>query len=477
MSDDGQTIRGDAAAGFETAPTRESLVARLVAKIRGFTANRSNHAIFGTMLLKVASAASSFLLFSLAARAMGEVEFGRFAIWFSLVSLASVVAVFGQELLIVRAWNEYLAQKAEGLAKGALVFGFAVTIGLSIPVGLAIFGYEMWAEGDVAMAVGLGVFLLLHTLLLYTTHASRAIVNIFVGDAHREITWRLVVVVVLIAAMVMSVAVTASDFFLVAAGGIALSVTIQLLAIRRHVPQAVRAARIAYDTANWVPRSWKMWLSAIMESINQYAEVIIIGLLIDPVAAGAYFVAARLANSFAMAADGINTFGTRHIPRLYFGRETAELGRVMRSMALFTALIVVTGLVAVLIGGKLMLWIFGAEYMDQYPILLILSIGTAAVAAAGPAPSILLLTGHEGRYLGVIAGSVAMRCAGFFLLIPLLGVTGAAISTAVSFVAMTMVLNFECRRLTGLDPSVRQLFKAEASAQTVPPADAERSPT
>lgn len=455
MSIEGTMAVDDGAAGRPSGQGPQGALARL----RRLVSDRSHRAIFGTLVLKVGSAAASFLMLSLCARAMGEFEFGRFAMWFSVVSLLSVVAVFGQELLIVRAWNEYTAAKQPGLAKGALVFGFSIAIGASVPIGLAVFGFEMLREGDLWLAIGLAAFLILHTLLLFTTHAARAIVSIFVGDAHREITWRFIVVAAMGTALFTGMAATAGSFFLVAAAGIVVSLAIQLTAIARKFPADARAAKPAFDERNWVPRSFKMWLSAIMESINQYIEVLVIGLLIDPVAAGAYFVASRLANSFAMAADGINTFGTRHIPRLYFAGETAELGRTMRSMAMFTALIVACGLLAVIFGGHLMLWIFGEQYMSQYPLLLILSIGTAAVAAAGPAPSILLLTGHEGRYLAVIAAGVALRCAGFFVLIPWLGVVGAAIATAVSFVAITTLLNIQCRRLTGLDPSVRQLFR------------------
>ena len=355
---------------------------RLRDRLRSFAVNRTNHAIFGVLLLKVASAAVSFLLFSFAARSMGADEFGRFAIWFSVISVLSVVAVFGQELMIVRAWNEH-HRDHPGLAKGALIFGFAVTIGLATPVSLAAAGYEIATDGDAALAVGVGMFLLLHTILLFTTHASRAIVGIFNGDTHREITWRVIVIAVLGFALATGALVTTAEFFRLAAAGIACSITIQLLAIHKRLPKAVQDARAQYDAATWLPRSWKMWLSAIMESINQYAEVIVVGWLIHPAAAGAYFVAARLANSFQIAASGINTFGTRHVPRLYYAGETEELARVMRMMAIFTAIIVVGGLVCVLVGGKLMLWIFGAQYMDQYPVLLTLSVGTAAVAAAG----------------------------------------------------------------------------------------------
>ncbi|SON54803.1 Polysaccharide biosynthesis protein [Hartmannibacter diazotrophicus] len=431
----------------------------LLAMARAYIADKGNHGIFGVMLLKVASAVASILFLSVSARALGSYEFGRFAVWFSLASIASVVAVFGQELLIVRTWNEYVASRRWALAKGALLSGFVITIGMSLLVGLALFVFQDEQTGDIVFAAGLGIFLVINTLQQHTSYAARAIVNIFVASGHREITWRLLVVVVLIGMMIGAVKLTAGELFLISAACIGVAFVIQCVAIWRAVPGAVRAAKAEYAREEWISRSWKMWLSTIMESLNQYIEVLIVGYLIDPVAAGAYFFASRLANSFALAADSVGTFGTRHVPRLYYAQKHEELAQIMYRMAQFTAIIVGAGIVGVLLFGKLALWLCGPEYVSQFPILLVLSIGTAAAAAAGPAPAILMLTGHEGRYLTIIASSVALRCLGFYLLIPHFGTMGAAISTAVTFVGITLFINSQCRKLTGLDPSVAQLMK------------------
>jgi O-antigen/teichoic acid export membrane protein len=89
--------------------------------------------------------------------------------------------------------------------------------------------------------------------------------------------------------------------------------------------------------------------------------------------------------------------------------------------------------------------------------LALLSLGTAAVAAAGPSGSILMLTGHEGRYLSIIGGAVLLRSAGFFVLIPIFGVNGAVAATTISFIAMAIMLRSSARNLTGIDGSVLRL--------------------
>ena len=70
-------------------------------------------------------------------------------------------------------------------------------------------------------------------------------------------------------------------------------------------------------------------------------------------------------------------------------------------------------------------------------------------------------------------GNVALRLLGFVVLIPQLGVLGAAIACSASLVAMTLVLNVLCRQRTGLDPSVFILLRRFGSGKLAAQAPAE----
>ncbi len=65
-----------------------------------------------------------------------------------------------------------------------------------------------------------------------------------------------------------------------------------------------------------------------------------------------------------------------------------------------------------------------------------------------------MLTGHESRYMTSVSLSVLFRIVGFFLVIPIYGITGAATVTALVMVGMVVWLNLQCRHQTGMDPSI-----------------------
>ena len=77
-------------------------------------------------LIKLGGSSLNIVMFTIAARVIGPAEFGQFAIWFNLVSFLAVIALCGQETLIVRSWNEYTHQRRYDLVRGAISFGIVV---------------------------------------------------------------------------------------------------------------------------------------------------------------------------------------------------------------------------------------------------------------------------------------------------------------------------------------------------------------
>jgi O-antigen/teichoic acid export membrane protein len=444
-------------------PARGRL-ARRAATIAGHELTRG---IIGTMSIKLIGAALAFLMFSLAARAMGETEFGRFVTWFSAASIAATVSVFGQEMLILRSWSEYVTSGRFSLAHGALKFGLSVAGGLSLLVGFVIVAAEILA-GDTYLAAAVGLFIVVSTVLMFSTHVTRALVGIWQADGFRELTWRIVTIACLAVVIFRGETTNGAFFFTAAVAGLLIALAYQVVCIRRAMPAAVIEATPAYDLKGWLPRSARLWAAAVIEAVSQYFEVVLIAFLLDPVAAGAYFVASRLSNAFAMAADGLYSFGTRRLPPLYYARDVVQLDQTLRFMAGVMGLAVAAGLTIVFFGSDILLGLFGSAYVEERGLLILLCIGTATFAAAGPAGAVLMLTGHEGRYTLIVTTGVALRMVGLLIFAPIFGILGAAAVTATVFVVLAVVLVAECRRLTGLDTSVMIFLRRPPTPETAP---------
>jgi O-antigen/teichoic acid export membrane protein len=248
-------------------------------------------------------------------------------------------------------------------------------------------------------------------------------------------------------------------FFLFACGAaVALLIHSHFLfgAVKARFPHFSRAV-LRPEWAAWFASSTKLWIGNVLDAAHQYLDVIIIAYLMKPAVAGAYFIIIRIANVFATGTDALHMYSSRLIPEFYFRHEKEKLSSLLNSVAIATLAIVTLGMLCIAMFGGFVLSMISEEYAAYFVALLVLSCGTAAVAASGPSAAVLMLTGHEGQYSLALAASVMIRVAGFFALIPSFGIWGAVATTVVSFIFLAAVLRWLTTTRVGLDASVVRL--------------------
>lgn len=418
--------------------------------------------VAGTILLKVGSGALAFALFSLAARTMSPDGFGIFATWLSIAQMASVVGLVGQESLLVRFLNEYRVADQPGLTKGVLLSSSKISaVAMLIAIGAIAIVASLRGDGWL-LIVAVSLYTAVNAGLMLGSQIARSLVSILMGEGNREFFWRVSVVLFLIAVPAGHRRLDPAELIAVMTIAMSIGLGAQIIAITRALPD-FRGTAARSETPRWRSSALHFWVASILEAANQYFDVILVYWMLDPATAGIYFAASRLANIFAMLSAALYSFGARRLPSLYFSKNHEEFERTLQLMAEVTALCVTSGLLLIWIGGPYLLNLFGPHFAAQHWVLIVLGIGTAFQAAGGPAAAILQLTGYEREYVPVVAANVALRLVGFLILIPWLGVLGAAISATLSLALATIALNILCRRRTGVDPSILALLRFSAS--------------
>lgn len=413
-----------------------------------------------TFGLQFGGAIVSFAMYTLAARILSPADFGHLAMWLCVCQLSSVAAVLGQEMFVLRSLHEYAVAGRPDLAKGSLLFSLAIVAvtPLLLAVVIGIVGVLLLGETPRLM-VATGLFLVGSSSITLSSHIGRSTVSVLLAEGMRDFFWRSIVVAVMLGLIVTGTIIEIHEFFLLSVAGIVLALAIQIVAIARRLPKDLLAARPNWQFRHWIKASLGFWAAAILETINQYFDVIIVYWFLDPVSAGAYFVASRIANMFAVGLGALHNVSTRRIPALYFSGNTEELNKVLKSMAEMMLLCVGSGIALVLFGADEILALFGPSFIAQKWTLITLALGTAFYAAGGPASSVLMIAGHERRYPWIVAANIVLRFIGFAIFIPIFGLWGAALAASISLAIVTIVLNVLCRRWLRLDPSVLFLFR------------------
>jgi O-antigen/teichoic acid export membrane protein len=443
----------------EKLPEVVNLKFNVIGSLIGLRRNAALRGMAWVFVLRAATTVLNFVLITLAARTLGQGSFGTYSILFSAAGLFCVIATFGQQIVSMRSWSEYSSAGQQHLLKGAMIFsGLACLVGSAL-VAVPFYAWLAATHGPV-LAATVTFYLIALSIVLTTSHLVRTAIGVGIGDGIGNLLLVIPPILYLLFCVFFHVGAEISAIFLAMATGGSVAILIHVVSMwhgaHARFPE-FGSSHTIYDTRRWFARSLKLWISNGLEASNQYADVLIIGFLMSPTIAGAYFVTTRIANAFAMATGAIYMFSTRHIPQLYYRGQFSQLNVLLDSVAGVTLAIIAGGLLLILGGGHWLLRAFSEDYVSYYGALSLLSLGTAAVAAAGPSGSILMLTGHEGRYLSIIGGTVLLRAAGFFILIPLFGVFGAVAATTVSFIWMAIMLRASAKSLTGIDGSVLRL--------------------
>jgi O-antigen/teichoic acid export membrane protein len=411
--------------------------------------------------VKVLMVALNFGLIALAARTLDTDGFGLYSILFSAAGLLYIIGAAGQELFAIRAWNEHAAIGDTSQAKGAIHFSALACVAVTSVI--AVLFYASMANGfghDPILAVT--ALICVSAPLQITSHLLRTARGVAAGDGIANLLQSGSAIIYLALCLATGTPVTvAAVFTLLFAGGVAALATHVIMArvlIRQSLPNWSKT-KPKMLTRAWIYRSSRLLGANALEATNQHVDVLMIGLLMSPSAAGAYFVTVRVANLFAAAADAINLFATRHFSRLYHGRDDRELHKLLDAIAYITLGFIGVGLLGIVVGGYFALQLIDAAYSDNYPELLVLCLGTAALAIARPSGSILMLTGHEGRYLATIAVTAILRIVALIALTPSFGVMGAVVATTMSFTLTAVVLRRSVISATGFDATVLRLLR------------------
>jgi O-antigen/teichoic acid export membrane protein len=99
--------------------------------------------------------------------------------------------------------------------------------------------------------------------------------------------------------------------------------------------------------------------------------------------------------------------------------------------------------------GRPLLELFGARFEDGYVVMYILAVGMLARAAVGPAERLLNMLGERKQCAAIYAGAFAVNLTLCVILIPRIGIEGAAAATSAAIVCESIALYVMARRRLG----------------------------
>ena len=391
------------------------------------------------------------------ARLLGAEAVGILAVAFGLVEFGRSLSNFTHNPSILEYHRNPDAGTVFGTSLALKVTGSSLFIALAVlldPVLSAFFGIPRWSLVLTSTVIVLGSFTEIGTARLEANHdVIRRNLLLVVGPAVGMVA---VAAYILFGVYNVFTAITTSLL-----GTLAMSVGFALAWPRpwrfRYEPRVARYL-VGYGS--------RIVAAGILAQALIWTDTLMLSAILGNEAAGVYNVAFQLTFVMVVASVSIGTALLPAMSRLAGRGESTTLA-YQRATLLSLALCVAVAL-AYLVGGRFFLYLYGAEFMEAYAPLLVLTVFGIAGALAVPAQSALTVHGHAGTLTMVSLAQAVLNVPLNYVFIHLWGILGAAVATTTVFVGGTVVSWVVVHRVTGAWPLSRAVL-GEALRLAGPP--------
>ncbi len=191
-------------------------------------------------------------------------------------------------------------------------------------------------------------------------------------------------------------------------------------------------------------------VSAGLEQSVIWLDVIMVGILAGSAAAGIYGGASRFVAAGLIIDSALRIVVSTRFSVLLFEKKFAEVQSLYRVAATWLVLFSTPIYLVLAIFAPVVLGWLGAGFNQGALPLMILCVGAILTMTAGNIHSVLLMSGRSGWAALNKAIVLVINVGGNILLIPVLGMTGAAVTWAFSMLIDASLAAIEVRVFTGI---------------------------
>ncbi|MAT93469.1 MAG: hypothetical protein CME59_12790 [Halioglobus sp.] len=205
-----------------------------------------------------------------------------------------------------------------------------------------------------------------------------------------------------------------------------------------------------YQPSRLLPTARPIFIVRCASMVITYANVIGVGFLAGPAAAGAYFAAERLAQLAGLPKTVVSMVNQQSMAAAHATGNSRDLQKLATQSAhgsLWPTLLASTALA--LFAGPL-LHLFGREFTAASTVLIILVASGIINVFTGPAQDILMMTGRQDSIPKIMITSAIAHVTALALLVPSHGAVGAALASVLSGLCSQLWLLHLARRETGI---------------------------
>ena len=414
--------------------------------------------------VRVASAAILYFSQIVLARWMGSHDYGIYVFVWTWVLVLGGMSNLGLGTAMIRLLPEYRVTGQLSLMRGVLfygrmlafgaatitailgyaglsLFGSLLTSGYLMPLYLGLVCIPMITLTDVQDGIGRGNGWM--GVALLPPYVLRPLLILLAMAGAHALGWP------------MSPAMAVSSAIL----GTWITAAVQSLLIYKAAAEEIPAGPKEHVPDFWLRTSLPLLVIGGSELLLQNTDVLVISSFLQPDQVAVYFAAAKTMALVMFIHYAVGSAMAKRFSALNATGNHEALHNIARDAVNWTfwpSLVAAGGLLAL---GKPLLSLFGPQFVDGYPVMLVLVLGFLFRAAMGPSEFLLNMLGQQKACAAVIAAMALLNILLQCIAVPGWGTIGAASATATCLILGALLNTIVAQRRLGLKIAIWHNFR------------------
>lgn len=408
--------------------------------------------------------AGNFLL----VKFFGPQKYGVYVHVFNWISILTILAANGQEDIVLSRAPKYIAQN-NLLQTGAVIRhanvraaigGIAVSVFFLLliyifPISkLSEYRYEFLIA---SLAIYLSAFLSVNQMVL------QALNHIRLSQVIERLLKPFLFIVFICAAGLFSFYIDANRLIMIAVVNLAICALVLGYIVFKKTKPFFRNGTERYRGEGISKQTFYFLTISLLQLLTTKIGMLIMPYFTEEKQIGVFNIAARFSDLI------IYPFYLLHavLPQLFARHHEADRLYNQKLYTESTFIILITSLPLLLLNlaaGPWLLGYFGEAFTEGYTALVYMSISNALFAIFGPANTILMMQGREKLSAIALLVYVILLTVLSSILIPVQGITGAALAMLFSNIVYNILLAIFAKRYTGVSAPLFRLFEKRRGA-------------
>jgi len=394
-----------------------------------------------SLVVKAVAAAASFVANVVIARALGATGAGTYFLAITCVTAFAVIGRSGTDVAALRAISGHLRRGWNASAAAVEAWAWGRLFRWSVVSWAALAAFAWFAAPTAFDEPSLRIPLLVASAAVLPIGALSLLAEVL--KARERVTWGMAVQSLLVPlgmtaglALLMWIGTAnpalAATTYVTATSVAAIVGWMLVRRVRSALADVPIETLTAEEIADLRTSSTAFMVIAMQNLVVSLTDTVMLGILADATAVGLYGVALRVTSLGNLALAAVNGVVGPRFAGLAATGDRDALKRVARTATRAMATAALFMFTTLIIFREPILTLFGEEFAAAQGAFVILSLGQLIVLGTGPVAYLLMMSGHQHFHRNGLTIAAIANIVLNVLLIPPLGILGAAIATAAS---------------------------------------------